>query len=282
MPGASGDRSGAGRGGWLGALRDLPNDSPLKAVLVTLAVCLVASLLVATAAVLLKPVQEANRERERRARIDEIVSRVPDLAGRFGLADGGRLEARAVELATGAYTDAVDPENFDPRRAAQDPSTSVAIPPERDLARIKRRAHYAVVYLLLRNGQPGIVILPVYGQGFASTLYGYLGLTADTQKVAGLVFYQHGETPGLGALIDDPRWLAKWKEKQVWGAANRPALGVADGAVDPQSAAAAHLVDGLTGATWTGRGVTGLLRFWLGDDGFGPYLERLRRTGGRE
>jgi Na+-transporting NADH:ubiquinone oxidoreductase subunit C len=39
-------------------------------------------------------------------------------------------------------------------------------------------------------------------------------------------------------------------------------------------------VDALTGATLTARGVTHMLQFWLGDDGYGPLLSRLEREGG--
>ncbi len=280
MPERNGDGAGTGRGGWLKTLRDLPNDSPLKTVLITFAVCIVASVLVATSAVLLKPVQEANKERERRARLAEIIARVPDAGVGLGLGKAGQLEARVVELATGRYVTSIDPARFDQRRAAQDLAQSVTIPPKRDLAQIKRRSRYSVVYLLRRDGRLGLVILPVHGRGFGSVLRGYLGLTADTRRVVGLVFYEHAETPGLGALIDDRKWLDKWAGKKVWDDALRPALGVADGEVAPGSAAAPYTVDGLTGATWTSRGVTNLLRFWLGDDGFGPYLDKLRTKGG--
>ena len=51
---------------------------------------------------------------------------------------------------------------------------------------------------------------------------------------------------------------------------------MAKGTVAPGSPEAAHLVDGISGATRTSQGVTDLLRFWLGDNGFGPYLDRIR------
>ncbi|NQU71575.1 MAG: FMN-binding protein, partial [Rhodospirillales bacterium] len=111
-------------------------------------------------------------------------------------------------------------------------------------------------------------------------LYGYLGISADTQTVVGLSFYEHGETPGLGALIDDESWRSQWRGKKIWDDAGKPALGAASGAVVPNSPEARYMVDGLTGATWTSRGVTNLLRFWLGNDGFGPYLRNLRGRGG--
>ncbi len=254
----------------------MPNDRPLKAVVVTLIVCLVGSVLVAGSAVLLKPAQIANQERVRQARIAEIIAQHPDIAGLLPADSSIAMEARAVDLATGRYLPSIDPARFDQRRAAKDPERSVAIPAARDRAKIKRRARVAVVYLVRREGQLKLIILPVHGRGFGSMLYGYLGLAADTGTVIGLTFHEHGETPGLGALIDAPAWRDKWRGKRVWDDLGKPGLGVAKGVVDRGSPEAAYLVDGLTGATWTSRGVTDLLRFWLGDDGFGPYLRNIR------
>ena len=162
----------------------------------------------------------------------------------------------------------IDAARFDARRAVRDPA--------RDLAQIKRRARHAVVYLVRRDGRLRLVILPVHGRGFGSMIYGYLGLSGDTRTVIGLSFYEHGETPGLGALIDDRDWLGRWRGKTVWDDDGKPALAIASGVVDPTAPDAHHRVDGLTGATWTSRGVTNLLHFWLGEDGFGPFLRRLR------
>ena len=39
-----------------------------------------------------------------------------------------------------------------------------------------------------------------------------------------------------------------------------------------------HRVDGLSGATITSRGVSHLVRFWLGEQGFGPFLEKFREA----
>ncbi len=274
---ASGSDEKPDTGFWLARLGALPNDSPLKTVLVTLLVCLTASVVVASSAVLLRPVQLANKERERQARLADIVAALPGVEDWLKAAEGLRMEARVVDLASGRYAPGIEAEAFDPQRAAEDPAQSIAIPADRDLAQIKRRARHAVVHLVYQGDQLRLVILPVHGQGFASTLYGYLGLSADSREVVGLTFHEHSETPGLGALIDSAPWLQQWRGKRVWDSFEQPALGVADGAVDPSSPEAAYMVDGLTGATWTSRGVTNLLRFWLGDDGFGPYLRNLRR-----
>ncbi len=270
----SGTSSPPGGGSWLSRLRRLPNDSPLKAVAVTLTVCLVGSILVSGSAVLLKPLQLANKERERVSRLSEIIAGLPGDDG------PAALKAHVVDLAAGRPVDSLDAARFDQRGAARDPDQSIEIPPERDLAQIGRRSRFAVVYLVHRHDQLELIILPVHGRGFGSMLYGYLGLAADTRQVVGLTFYEHGETPGLGALIDSREWLKSWRGKQVWDPAGEALLGAADGAVDRGSPEADYLVDGLTGATWTSRGVTNLLRFWLGDDGFGPYLRTLRARGG--
>ncbi len=68
--------------------------------------------------------------------------------------------------------------------------------------------------------------------------------------------------------MDNPRWRALWPGKRVYRD-GEVALGVAKGAAAPGSA---HEVDGLAGATLTSRGVGNLLRFWLGEDGFGPFI----------
>ncbi len=57
-------------------------------------------------------------------------------------------------------------------------------------------------------------------------------------------------------------------------------LGVARGKVAGSSADADYMVDGISGATRTSLGVHGLLRFWLGEFGFGPYLARVRQGEG--
>jgi Na+-transporting NADH:ubiquinone oxidoreductase subunit C len=243
---------------------------------VTLCVCLAASALVTGSAVLLRPMQTVNKEREREARIAEIVARLPGLAGEIPLLESVRVEARVVDLESGRYVPNIDPAQFDQRRAAKDPAQSVAIPAERDLAQIGRRTRFAVVHLVRRGEQLLLVILPVRGHGFGSMLYGYLGLSGDTGSVVGLSFYEHGETPGLGALIDDPEWRAQWLGKKVWDDQGQPGLGVAETALEPDAREATYLADALTGATWTARGVTNLLRFWLGDDGFGPFLRNIR------
>lgn len=259
-------------------------DSVSNTLLVAISLSLVCSLLVAGAAVLLRPKQLQNEAEYRQSIILEVA----------GLARSGddpatafaAIEARMVELSTGNYVDSPAVEGFDAEAAASDPDLGVRIPVESDIASIRRRARYAPVYLVRSGNAIEQVILPVYGSGLWSTMYGYLSLEADGNTVRGLSFYSHAETPGLGDQVDRPAWRAKWKGKKLFGADGEFYLEVIRGTVVDISRSGAsdsrYQVDGLAGATLTGRGVTNLVHYWVGPDGFGPYLAKFRENAGEQ
>ena len=120
------------------------------------------------------------------------------------------------------------------------------------------------------------IILPVHGKGLWSTMYGFLALNRDGETVEGFAFYQQGETPGLGGEVDNPKWKASWIGKKVLDESGNPVIDIVKGSVDTTRPEAVHQVDGLSGATITSNGVENLLRFWLGENGFGPYLSKIR------
>ena len=148
---------------------------------------------------------------------------------------------------------------------------------EQDIASIRRRADYSTVYVVENtDGSIKTLILPIHGYGLWSTLYGFMALESDLQTVVGLGFYQHAETRGLGGEVDNPNWKAQWQGKVVYDESGDVDISVIKGSVDPNSPKAEHQIDGLAGATLTSRGVESLVRFWLGEDGFGPFLDHLR------
>lgn len=246
------------------------NDSIGKTLLVAFALCIVCSVIVASAAVVLKPAQEANKTLDRKRNI---------LAAAGMLEDGvsvdeqfSAITTKVVDLRTGKFTDAIDPATYD----AQKTEHVTRLAPDEDPAKVFYMEHYAVVYVVEgANGAIDKVILPVRGAGLWSTLYGFIALESDANTVAGLGFYAHGETPGLGGEVDNPRWKAQWPGKQVYRDGH-PAIGLIKGVVDPSSADAPWQVDGLAGATLTSRGVTNLVQFWLGESGFAPFLNNLQ------
>ncbi len=254
----------------------MARESVSKTFLVAIVLAAACSLLVSGAAIGLRSLQEANKVRDRKKNILTVA----------GLYDARaaveesfqQVEPRIVDLATGEYVaeDQFDPEKFDQRAAAKDPQLSVAIPAEKDLAGIGRREKYSLVYLVKKDGKLDQVILPVDGKGLWSTLYGFLALDGDLNTVKGITFYEHAETPGLGGEIDNPTWKAKWVGKKVFDDKGGVQLVVVKGVADESSP---HQVDGLSGATLTSNGVTNIVKYWLGDDGFKKLLERLQAKG---
>jgi Na+-transporting NADH:ubiquinone oxidoreductase subunit C len=255
----------------------MSNDSWQKTLLVALVLCLVFSVLVSGAAVVLRPTQEANQ------RLDvqrNLLSAAGLAEARAPVAKVNELmhsvEAHVINLDTGEVDTAIDPESFDAIATARNPKTSKALSGEEDIARIKRRADLAKVYILNKDGQFDGVVLPVYGSGLYSTLYGFIALDADLRTIRGLKFYEQGETAGLGAEVDNPHWLAQWPGKLALDETGKPLVEVVKGGVNPASPLIDYQVDAISGATMTSRGVSALLKFWLGPEGFGPYLGKLK------
>jgi Na+-transporting NADH:ubiquinone oxidoreductase subunit C len=244
-------------------------------------VAVTSSAVVATTAVALASRQEANRLLDRRRHVLEVTAlsapgerlAADEVTRRFAES----VRTMAIELATGEVATSVDAETFDPRRAAQDPERSRPAP--RNAAGVARLPEHALVYQVVRDGEVETLVLPFEGVGLWSTMYGYIALSGDLSTVRGVTFYEHAETAGLGALISDPDWRALWQGRRVFGDEWEPRLSVIKGRAPPPDVAPFE-VDGLSGATLTGNGVTAALHFWLGDAGFGPYLARYRAERG--
>lgn len=250
-----------------------------RTLLVALAVCLVCSVFVSGAAVVLKHDQQVNALLDKQRSILRIAGMIDANANAVEVRRvfSQDITPRLVDLRTGRFSDAHDPRSFDPLKAAQDPSLSRTLPAASDIATIRRQERYSVTYLVEKDGRIDTLILPVRGYGLWSTLYGFIALKNDLKTVSGFGFYQQAETPGLGGEVDNPRWLAQWPGKQVYDDDGQMAVTVVKGGVKPGSPQASHQVDAIAGATLTSRGVQNLLHFWLGADGFGPFLQNLRK-----
>lgn len=255
----------------------LPNESIAKTLGVAVLVAIIAAAAVSVTAVSLRPLQEANADRERQERLASVLAGVPGLTRIVEDAGAAVLEARLVDLAAGTYVDGVSAEDYDARSAAADPALSIALPPEADIAGLRRRANLAEVYVVMRDGDLALLILPIYGGGYQSTIYAYLALEPDLQTVAALSVYEQGETPGLGARIQEPAWQDLWP-----GTAIADETGAIRIAVVRGQGEGLFEVDGITGATRTSSAVSNIVRFWLGDWGYGPFLANLRSTMGIE
>jgi Na+-transporting NADH:ubiquinone oxidoreductase subunit C len=267
---------GTTRGFWVFAR---PNNDPAKILAVGITLCLICSVLVASASVLLKPVQDRNQALAIRKQIIGVAGFQADNAQQVDALFQQHIEARILNLDSGVFDDSVDPATFDPHAAARNPATSRALEAGEDPAKIKRRPNEAPVYLVRDGENIKTVILPIYGYGLWSTMYGFIALDGNGRTVTGLTFYQHGETPGLGDFIESPAWQAQFPGKLVFDEHGNERLSVVKGGVKPGSPDAKYGVDAVAGATLTSNGVNNLLHYWLGEQGFGPYLSRLQAGG---
>lgn len=246
-------------------------DSVANTIRVSLIVCLVCALVVSTAAVLLAPRQAENREQFRQLNIVRVAGL--DAPGRDLASAIARVERRHVDLQTGEYV--TMPESYDPLVAARDPAQGRLL--KDDPAGIRQMPRVGEVFLVRDEaGRFQRVVLPVHGYGLWSTMHGFLALERDLDTIAGIGFHEHAETPGLGGEIDNPRWRAGWHGKRLHDDAGEPALQVLKGPVPAGTPDPQHKIDGLSGATLTARGVQNLVRFWVGDQAYGPFLARLR------
>ena len=199
------------------------------------AVCAVCSVFVSGAAVLLEDRQQANVELDRQKKVLVVAGLMEEGESipreEVGLRFADNVVAVIIDLETGAVLEGVDAAAFDQRRAAKDPETSRPAP--ENAAKVRRLPHQGQVFKVISDGRLQAVIVPISGAGLWSTLYGYIALAADLQTVMGITFYEHGETPGLGGEVDNPRWKALWRGRKAFDARGRPVINVKKGMAGP-------------------------------------------------
>ena len=253
----------------------MQKDSVGGTLVIAAVLCVACSVLVAGAAVLLKPMQDENK----------ILDVKKNMLLASGLIDNPKaskdeineafkqVSPMIINLETGDLAADVQ-EPFSQRKAAKTPGLNLKIPADKDIAGIKTRSKFAKIYKVMNGESIQMYIFPVHGKGLWSTLYGFLALAPDFMTVKGLGFYEHAETPGLGGEIDNPDWKAQWVGKKVFDQKMALKLQVIKGAVDGSDPEKDYKIDGLSGATITSDGVTKLVKYWLGEDGFGPFIKK--------
>ncbi len=225
-------------------------------------VCAVAAGLLSFASTQLRPLQEANAKLDKQKNI-LIVLKVGRDGERYGTehvkafyadtADQATVQKLyetyvrpgVVDLASGDVVEGADPEALAPGQAP--------------------------IWTLVKDGKVEAVAIDAIGKGLWSTLYGFLALESDFNTVRGITFYSHGETAGLGARIEEGWFQDGFVGKKVFDEDGKlVSVAVAKGA----TAKGDHEVDGISGATLTCKGVTGLLANEL--KAYGKWIEKNR------
>lgn len=248
------------------------NESIAKTFGVAAGLCVVCAVIVAVASVSLKGMQEANKKLDKNVNILRAAG-LAQPKEKLTPAKAEELFKNAKRVVVDMQTGKIDPE-ADPD-LVEASTECLALEPSEDIAAIKTIPAKTIVYLFNdEQGRLEKAILPIVGTGLWSTMRGYLALESDLNTVANIVFYDHGETPGLGGEISNPSWTSKWTGKLAFDAEGRPIIRVIKGTASPESSD----VDGISGATLTGNGVSNTVQFWLGDKGFGPFLKERRQN----
>ena len=263
-----------------------PKSNNTKTISVALTLCLVCSVLVSAVAVGLKPAQLENARLDRNKNIlvaadmyDAESDTAEDVAERFK-----DFDVKIIDLNNGNYLDdnqladagIPDRNAYDASQATKNQALSEDLG-DNDPAGIGRKPKYAKVYVKEDDaGQPEAIVLPIQGYGLWGTIYGFLTLESDMNTIKGISFYEHKETPGLGARIEEPAWRAQFNGIHSYDENGDVATGVTK-AGNPKD----NWVDGISGATLTSRGVSNMIQFWLGEQGYKPYLDLLREESGQ-
>ncbi|PHM29776.1 Na(+)-translocating NADH-quinone reductase subunit C [Xenorhabdus budapestensis] len=249
------------------------NDSIGRTFLVVFVLCLVCSIVVAGSAVGLRAQQQEQKLLDKQRNILDVAGLLkPDMTtAEIKAAYDSHIQPRLLDLKT-AILEKSDG-NFDLNNALRRDETSIALSPEQDLAKIRRRADMTEIYLVKdEHGKTTELVLPIYGSGLWSMMYAFISIDVDGVTSRGITYYSHGETPGLGGEVDNPQWRKQWVGKKLYNPEGAPVLKIVRGGAGDNP----YGVDGLSGATLTSNGVQHMFDFWLGDNGFGPFLKKVR------
>lgn len=253
-------------------------DSIGGTITVVVLLSLVCSIIVAGSATLLKPRQEEQKLLDKQKSILRVADLLPAKATGKEVREifAHKIETRCVDLDAGTYTQC--PAGFDAVAAAKNPKTSQPIPADLDKAGLRVRAKLAQIYLVKGdNGQLQQMVLPIYGTGLWSVMYGFVSVAPNGDTLKGITYYDEGETPGLGGEIENPKWQAQFVGKKLFNAQGQSAIVVGKGAASNPVYGREHGIDSLTGATLTSNGVQGTFSYWFGPNGFGPFLDHFRK-----
>lgn len=223
-------------------------------------ICVAMSAMLALTSAALKPTQLAAEEFDRQKNVmiaaDLVLPDDPRPRPELEKLYTERIEEKVLELESGKFA-AMTPKEYAKLKGSEQERYSVIAVAKDD------------------KGHPEAYVLPISGKGLWSIIYGYIALDPDGNHVKGITFYKHGETPGLGGEVENPEWTAKWKGKTILDDSGKlVSIAVKKGQVDPGLPVEKnHMVDGLSGATITSRGVTTFLAKDL--QAYRPYLSTI-------
>ncbi len=226
----------------------------LKSLLFTAVLCVVCSVLLTAASSGLRPYQERNT----------LIDRHRNVLLAAGLVEPGRkLGEDQIEA---LYADRI-------RELRVDAEGRILEGAER------ARPDGLPFFLIQEGGEIRGYIVPIDSRGLWGPIQAYLAIDRDGQTVKGFAVTRHAETPGLGGEIEKEWFRRNWVGKKI---ATREgtfvSVAIAKGKVEEEipEPKRPHYVDGISGATMTGRFLTAGIRDSLSR--YEPVSIRFRRN----
>ena len=254
------------------------------------AICIFCAVILANAATLLKPRQQAN------IKLD-IVTNILTAVGH----DVAQLKEKPVDHIFKIYQDEIkvqllDKNNVETSRDFMEVELAKLGYPKEELADLdsglllakfngkmnllakiakepqdEYDPQFKVIYVHKVQDQVNAYVIPIQGYGLWDIIKGYVALDTDLNTIKGVTFYEHKETPGLGAVITADWFKEQFKGKKILDQnGHLTSVTVAKG----KGRGGPHEVDGISGATLTGNGINQFLKADLGR--YEPYFKTLR------
>lgn len=249
------------------------NDSMGKTFGVVIALCLVCSIIVSGAAVGLKERQEANAALAMQSNVLQAAGIELNRNDNVENVYAQRIQEYRLNLETLELREAGEQALAEAADVENQGEIARRLSGDEDIAGIRELEQRTMFYIAYEEDGETVksYVLPIRGAGLWGMMYGLLALQNDGKTIAGLNFYQHSETPGLGGEIQNPRWVSNFVGKTAVDENGNVEI-----TVTKNANAERNEVDALSGATITSRGVNDTFRFWLSDRVYGPFLAKLR------
>lgn len=234
--------------------------SNLYIILYAAAITVVCGGALAIASQSLKPLQDANIEKERKQNI---------LATVMELKEGDNIEQLYASRVKERVID------FQGNLKAGIKASSVVIAQQ---YKLKPEDRLLPIYEFRNQADTTQIenaVMPVYGYGLWNNIWGFVALKSDLNTVQGVKFEHAGETPGLGARITSDDVQVRYKGKMLFDGDNILSVVMQKGE-GFDYATDAHKVDGMSGATLTGKGVNNMLKDYFAC--YKNYLKKNQKT----
>lgn len=199
----------------------------------------------------LKPLQAENVRKEK---MQNIISTIGVEANRDESADLFKkyIKKQLVLKSDGTEDNTVDAFTLDLKKELKKPVDQQRFP----------------VYLAEKDGKK-FYIIPLYGSGLWDDIWGYIALDSDKNTIVGASFDHKGETPGLGAEINQSWFEDEFKGKKIFNdKGDFVSVKAIKGGAKPDDL---HGVDAISGGTLTCDGLTNMIEERLKN--YVPYLK---------